>query len=194
MKRLALLLLLCCWAAPAVAQDGAGQPAMAATDTAGDYLLGPADVIEVMVWGDQTLSRTVRIRPDGKISYPLVGEAMAAGRTIEDLRQELEKKIDEFVPKANVTVILTESASKRFYVLGKVGGPGVYPMYDAVNILQALTMAGGLGTFADEDSILILREEDGATTVLKFDYSKVVRGRDLEQNILLKSKDIVIVR
>lgn len=205
MKRLAtlcavgLLAALCsaCAVSTAAAKDEADKATAEAQAQAAnmseDYKLGPADLIEISVWGDETLSRTVRIRPDGKLSYPLVGEAQASGRTIEDLRQEIEKKIDEFVPKANVTVILTESASKRFYVIGKVKSPSVYPMYDAVNVLQGLTMAGGLDSFADDSDIRIIRQGESGTQIIKFDYSQVVKGRDTAQNILLQSKDIIVV-
>jgi polysaccharide export outer membrane protein len=170
-----------------------GLPAMAGAMEE-DYILGPGDLIEVSVWGETELSREMRIRPDGKIAYPLVGETMAAGRTIENLRQEFEAKVNDFIPKAPVTIILSESSSKRYFVIGKVASPGAFPMYDSVNVMQALAIAGGLNQFADEDSILIIRDNGGQKEVIRFDHSDIVRGKRLEQNILLQSKDIIIVR
>lgn len=164
----------------------------AAEDTQ-DYLLGPGDIIEVIVWGDDSLSRTVRVRPDGKISYPLVGEIKVAEKTIETVRKAMQDRMSEYVSMAEVTVILQDSVSKTYYIIGDINSPGAFPMYDKVTVLQALAIAGGLDPFADEDDIMILRFTDEGREVIKFDYSRVSEGKQMEQDIYLEPKDVIIV-
>jgi len=157
------------------------------------YVLGPEDILEISVWQDETLTKQVVVRPDGKISFPLVGEIRAAGRTVEDLKKEITKKISEFVPDPVVTIMVIGIKSYKIYVIGKVNKPGAYTMGRPVNVMQALSLAGGFSPFADLDNIGIIREENGKQIRVKFNYKEVAKGKHLEQNIYLKSGDIIVV-
>ena len=159
------------------------------------FCLGPEDVLEISVWKDEALSKQVVVRPDGKISFPLIGDVVAQGRTVDELRQAVEDKIKAFVPDAPVTVMVIQVGSPKVYVVGKVAKPGVYIMGKSLTVMQVLAMAGGTTPFADKDDVLIIRKEDGQqkSFCLKFDYSKVAEGKDLSQNICLKPGDTVVV-
>jgi polysaccharide export outer membrane protein len=158
-----------------------------------EYVLGPEDILEISVWKDETLTKQVVIRPDGKISFPLIGEVQAAGRTANDLRQELVKKISEYMPDPVVTVILHSINSYKIHVIGKVDKPGTYTLGEIVNVMQALSLAGGFSPFADLNDIGILREDNGKQVRIKFNYDDVAKGKHLEQNINLKSGDVIVV-
>lgn len=158
------------------------------------FPLGSGDVLEVSVWGDEAMARKVLVRPDGRISFPLVGDMQAAGRSVEDLRLELESRIGEFIHGAPVTVMLIESRSARVSVVGKVAKPGVFPMDGPMYVLQALAMAGGMTPYASTGSVRVIRiDATGAQRFLSFDYDQVAGGKGLEQNILLEPGDIVLV-
>ena len=158
-----------------------------------DFTLGPGDVLNVSVWKDEALTKEVLIRPDGRFSFPLAGEIMATGRTVEEVRDQLESKLKKYVPDSPVTVVLTQLQSTRIYVVGKVRNSGVYTVQGGINILQALALAGGLDRFADKDDIYVLRQTTQGQNAIPFDYSKVTRGQDLSSNIFLKPGDTVIV-
>lgn len=163
-------------------------------DQGGRFPLGSGDVLEVSVWGDETMARKVLVRPDGKISFPLVGDMQAAGRSVEDLRAELETKIGEFIHGAPVTVILIESRSARVSVVGKVAKPGVFPMDGPMYVLQALAMAGGMTPYASTGSVRVIRiDATGAQRFLSVDYDTIASGKGLEQNVLLEPGDVVLV-
>ncbi|MBG0789713.1 MAG: polysaccharide biosynthesis/export family protein [Desulfovibrionaceae bacterium] len=159
------------------------------------YTLGAGDVLEVSVWGDESLTRpNVIVRPDGKISFPLIGDMQAAGKTVEQLRKEFETRIGEYVSDAPVTIMLQQLGSTQVYIVGKVNRPGVYLMSGQTTVLQALALAGGMTPYADSDDILVVRTEDGGNQrYLPFDYVKAVAGKGLEQNIALKPGDTVLV-
>jgi polysaccharide export outer membrane protein len=158
-----------------------------------EFLLGPEDVLEISVWKDEALTKHVVVRPDGKISFPLIGDMVAQGRTVEALRQAVENKIREYVPDAPVTVLLVQLGSPKVYVVGKVGKPGVYVMGQKLTVLQLLAVAGGMTPFSDSDDILIIRTEDGKSKTIKFDYKRVAGGKDLEQNVVLQPGDTIVV-
>jgi len=160
-----------------------------------DFVLGPGDVLEITVWQDETLSRSdIIVRPDGKISFPLVGDTLAQGLTVSELRNNMVKKIEEYVPDSPVTVILQEIGSTRVYVIGKVNNPGMYLMVGKMTVLQVLALAGGMTPYSDNDDILIVRQEkDGTQRYLPFNYSKVLGGDSLEENITLLPNDVVMV-
>jgi len=158
-----------------------------------EYILGPEDILEVSVWKDENLTKQVVIRPDGKISFPLIGDIQASGLTPTQLQQEITDRIKVFIPDAVVTVMVLKVNSFKVYVLGKVAKPGVYVVGKKINVMQALSMAGGLLSFADADDIVILRDEGGAKKRIKFNYDRVAKGKDLEQNIELKSGDVIVV-
>lgn len=160
--------------------------------TSGFYL-GPEDVLEISVWNNETLSKQVVVRPDGKISFPLIGEILVQGRTVEEVRQEIENKIRVYVPDAPLTVMVIRVSSPKVYVVGKVVKPGLYIMPEPLRVIQVLAIAGGITPFSDKDDILIIREENGRQKIIKFDYSRVADGKALEQNIYLKPGDTVVV-
>ena len=157
------------------------------------FYLGPEDVLEISVWKDEALTKEAVVRPDGMVSFPLIGQIRAAGRTVEDLQREIQRKISRYVPDAPVTVMVLEIGSPKIYVVGKVNKPGVYIMGHYLRVMQALAMAGGTTTFADRDDIMIIREESGRQTIMKFNYDRVASGRDLHKNITLEPGDTVVV-
>jgi len=167
-------------------------PALCAAD-AEPYRIQPGDVLAVSVWKEQDLQGDVLVRPDGGMSFPLVGDLPAAGHTIEELRKAVDDKLRKFIPDPAVTIAVKEIGGNRIYVLGKVNRPGEFPFSRPIDVMQALSLAGGATSFAELDSIQILRREQGKQTALRFEYSSVERGRKLEQNILLRSGDTVVV-
>jgi polysaccharide export outer membrane protein len=157
------------------------------------YLLGPEDAIEISVWKEPELTKQLVIRPDGKITYPLIGEVKAAGLTVKQLQEEILKRLEKFVTDANVTVILLKTQHYKLYVTGKVNKPGDFIVGRPVTVMQALSMAGGLTPFAAPSRIVILRKGGGKEEVFSFDYNAVSRGNNLEQNRTLKPGDVVVV-
>jgi polysaccharide export outer membrane protein len=157
------------------------------------YEIGPGDVVEISVWRDESLSRTLIVPPDGIISFPLIGDIKMESMTVDKLRLKVTKLLANYVPDATVTVILTELNSLRAYVIGKVNKPGVYSITMDTTVMQILSIAGGLNPFADEDQIHILRRINNKTIKVPFDYSQVLKGNNLEQNIVLKRGDVVVV-
>lgn len=158
-----------------------------------DYLLRPGDVLQVSVWHEAELNAEVLVRPDGKFSFPLAGEITAAGRSPAQVREELVKKIDEFIPDAVATVMVKEIAGNKAFVVGKVTRPGPIPMTEDTNVMQALSMAGGTAQFAGLKDIVILRGQAGTQTAIPFNYDEVEQGKALEQNIVLQPGDVVVV-
>lgn len=169
------------------------QFALSSPALADDYLLRPGDVLQVSVWHEAELNAEVLVRPDGKFSFPLAGEIRAAGRSPDQVRSELVKKIDEFIPDAVATVMVKEIAGNKAYVVGKVNRPGPIPMTEDTNVMQALSMAGGTAQFAGLKDIVILRGQGGNQTAIPFNYDKVEGGKSLEQNIVLLPGDVVVV-
>ena len=189
---IAIISLLAAMAAlvPMSLAASTGVPASAADP---GYFLGPEDVLLISVWKDEQLTREVVVRPDGMISFPLVGDVPAEGRTVEDLRTELVRRLNKYIPNANVTVAVTKVLSYKVYVVGRVTKPGEYLVGHYTDVLQALSLAGGLTPFAAENDIKIIRRIKGEQLVFPFRYSDVRKGRDLEQNILLQRGDVVMV-
>ena len=157
------------------------------------YLLGPEDVLLISVWKDEQLTREVVVRPDGMVSFPLVGDVAAEGRTVEELRIDLAKRLIKYIPAVNVTVAVTKVLSYKVYVLGRVAKPGEYLVGHYTDVLQALSLAGGLTPFAAENDIKIVRRIRGQQQTFSFRYGDVRKGIDLEQNILLQRGDTVMV-
>ncbi|OEU67314.1 MAG: sugar transporter [Desulfovibrio sp. S3730MH75] len=158
------------------------------------YRLGPEDIVEISVWGDKELVREVVVRPDGGLSFPLVGDLQAGGLTVEELREEVKKRIVEFVPDAPVTVILRKVESPKVYVMGKVNNPKVLILGQDMTVVQALAMSGGLSPFASSGNIKVISKlPDGTQTVVTFDYDALADGENLEQNVSLKPGDTVVV-
>jgi polysaccharide export outer membrane protein len=170
--------------------------AVAATATPPDmetYLLGPEDAIEISVWKEPELTKQLVVRPDGKISYPLIGEVQAAGLTVKQLQEDILKRLQKFVTDVNVTVILLKAQYYKVYVTGKVNKPGEFLVGRPTTVMQAIAMAGGVTPFASPGSIIILRKAGGKEEAFPFNYNRVAKGRDLEENRILMPGDVVVV-
>jgi len=192
---MAFLLIALCAGAQAQEKKPAGAAAdvAPAVDFGPDYILGPGDLIDIAVWKDETLTKSVIVLPDGKISFPLIGEIKAAGRTVPELKKEITQKISPFAPDPIISIEVRQVNSMLIYVIGRVNTPGRFSLNTNVNVLQALTMAGGVNPFAKRDKIKIFRREGAKTTIYRFKYDEVVEGAELEQNIILQRGDVVVV-
>jgi polysaccharide export outer membrane protein len=157
------------------------------------YQIGPNDVLSIYVWKEAELTRDVTVTPDGKISFPLIGEVVAEGKTVTELKQTITDKLQNFVTAPEVTVIVRESRSRTIYTIGKITRPGPYPLTSDMTVVQALSAAGGFAEWADTKIILIIRREGGKETQLKFNYKEFTDGKNLGQNILLKPGDTIVV-
>lgn len=171
----------------------ASVPAKADVAVDSGYQIGPEDVLSVVVWKEEGLKAEVLVRPDGGISFPLIGDLQAAGKTAAQLQDEIAKKLEKFIPDPVVSVSLLKVLGNKIYVIGRVNHPGEFPAGRYIDVMQALSMAGGLTPFAAENDIKILRKENGKDVVLPFRYSNVQKGQDLEQNVRLKGGDTVVV-
>ena len=169
------------------------QPAAGRPEQGTEYVIGAGDQLAISVWRDEHLSRTVVVLPDGKISFPLIGEVVANGKTVPHLRQELEAKLARFVTDSGLTVEVKQSNSMLIYVIGRVNTPGRQNLSAPTNVLQALAMAGGLNPFASKGDIKVFRQQGDRTVAYPFDYQEVSQGRHLEANIELQRGDVVIV-
>jgi polysaccharide export outer membrane protein len=158
-----------------------------------DYVIGPGDVLDISVWKDETLTRSVVVLPDGKISFPLISEVMARGKTVAQLKKEMEEKLSPFVPDVTLSFEVKQVNSMLIYVIGRVNSPGRFLLNVNVNVLQALSMAGGCNPFAKRDKIKIFRQEGDKTHIFHFQYDSVVDGKNLEQNIMLMRGDVIVV-
>jgi len=163
------------------------------TVSATEYALNPGDQIHISVWGEENLQQDVLILPDGTLTFPLVGTLRAAGKDLSSLRAIITQKLKPYIPEATVTVSVTATSGNLVYIIGKVNQPGTYTLIRPTDVMQALSLAGGLARFAKEDEIRILRREGKTQRSIPFDYSKVIGGKDLATNILLKSGDTIIV-
>ncbi len=170
----------------------AGPPAAAVAETpAGEqYIIGEEDLLRISVWKDENITTDAVVRSDGMISVPLVNDVQASGLTALQLKDEITRRLMEYIPGVEVTVVVTEMRSNKVYIQGEVQRPGPQPFNGNLTVIQALALAGGLTPFADKNSIIILR---ASGEQLQFDYSAVSRGRNLEQNVVLKRGDTIIV-
>jgi polysaccharide export outer membrane protein len=157
------------------------------------YLLSPEDILEISVWREESLTKQIVIRPDGAFSFPLVGDVQATGKTVEDVRTEVSQRLRKYRPDPVVSVSVLKVTGYKIYVIGKVNKPGEFVSGRFVDVLQALAMAGGVTPFAAENDIRILRRVEGKEYVRTFRYAEVRKGRNLEQNIMLRSGDTVVV-
>ena len=182
--------------APAASQKPvAGAPSAPGTAVVPKgYVIGPEDVLTVVVWREKDLSAEVIVRSDGKISLPLLNDVQAAGYTPEQLAEIIEKAAVKYVMDSDATVIVKEIHSKKVYVLGEVARPGVVPLTAEMNVLQLIATVGGLLEFADSSNVTILRVENGRELRFRFNYKDVIQGKNLQQNIMLQPGDTVLVR
>jgi polysaccharide export outer membrane protein len=186
LSRVIFALLLSSLAGLTVADETTGIPRTA-------YHLQPGDLIEVSVWKETDLQREILIRPDGAFTFPLAGEVETTGKSVEDVRATLAERLKRFVPSPVVTVAVKSIGGNRIYVLGKVNHAGEFPFSNALDVMQAISLAGGATPFAALNDIVILRRENGRQKAFNFHYSDVARGRNLPQNIQLQSGDTVVV-
>ncbi len=158
------------------------------------YMIKPGDVLKVSVWREPELQGPVLVEPDGTFSFPLCGVIDARNKTVAQLQQEIGSKLAHFITNPVVTVSLTKINGNRIYVIGQVKKPGAFTVNPRINVLQALSMAGGTTPFASLGSIKILRSSgNGSQVALPFNYNDVVHGNDLAQNITLRAGDVVVV-
>jgi len=191
---LVIVVLFASWAAAPAMADGSSVPAPEDAVRANTYRIQPGDVLGIAVWKEQDLQADVIVRPDGGLSFPLAGDEVAEGRTIDELRKVLAEKLKKFVPDPVVTVSVKALGGNRVYVVGKVARPGEFPFSRPLDVMQSLSLAGGATSFADVNDIRILRRGgNGKQIVLPFRYDDVSRGRHLEQNVLLQTGDTVVV-
>lgn len=177
------------------ASNLAGQvPGTMVSDADEGYRAGPGDVLEITVYGEESLNRSnLVVRPDGKVSFPLVGDIEVGGLTTAEIKDALEEKLREYIPGAVSSVGIVQLGSLQFYVVGKVNKPGVYNISQPMTVMQALALAGGPTPFASENKILIVRSHGRTSLKVPFNYKEVKRGNNLSQNILLNRGDVVVV-
>ncbi len=180
-------------AAPAGAGQAAPQPAPVSVDVPVDYTIGPADILGVVFWRETEMSGDVTVRPDGKISLPVIGEVAAAGLAPMQLQERLRTAASKFITDPNVVVVVRTINSRRIFVTGMVTNPGGQSLVGPLTVMQAIAQAGGVTEYANSKKITILRMEDGQSQVLKFNYKDVAQGKNIEQNIVLKPGDTVVV-
>jgi len=170
--------------------EAAAAAALAATE---QYVIGVEDVLEVTVWKNPDLSKRVPVRPDGKITLPLIDDIVAVGKTPSQLKQDLTEKWRAFITAPEVSVIVAEVNSLKVYMVGEITNPGILNLKSRTTLLQALSLAGGFTTFADKSKIIVLRATRDGQTRMEINYKKIISGDAVESNIVLHPGDTVIV-
>ena len=182
---------------PAPNGNGAKPPAgvtiPAGVTAPGDYLIGPDDILAVVFWREKDMSIEVTVRPDGKISLPLLNDVQASGLTPEQLRVQLTEAASKFIEEPTVTVVVKQINSRKVFLMGQVNKPGTYPLSGPTTLLQLLATAGGLQEYADSKNIVVMRTENGRPVSYRFNYREVIKRRNLKQNIELRPGDTIIV-
>jgi polysaccharide export outer membrane protein len=158
-----------------------------------EYLLGLGDIIEVQVWKEPDLTKTLTVRLDGRISLPLAGDILAAGKSPEQLASDLEEKLKAYITEPSVTVILSKSTSRKYFIIGQINQPGEFTIDAPITILQALARSGGFQEWAKKDKIVIIRRQSGKENFLPFDYEAFTEGKNISQNIDIAPGDTIIV-
>lgn len=181
--------------APQVPKPQTGASPQTPPSPAGkDFVIGVEDGLSIFVWREPDLSvKETTVRPDGKITIPLINDIQAAGLTADQLQQQITEKLKDFIASPSVTVVITKIVSQKVSIVGEVNAPGVYPLGSPMTVLELLARAGGFREYAKKKNITIVRQEGGRTMRFKFNYKDVAEGKNLQQNITLKSGDIVIV-
>lgn len=182
---------------PAAAAAAAKAPVAAATPAGvaapADYVIGPDDVLTVVFWREKDMSSDVAVRPDGKISLPLLNDVQAAGLRPEELRQQLTEAAAKFIEDPTVSVVVKQINSRKVFVTGQVGKPGSYPLLGPTTVMQMLATAGGVLEYGDAKAIRVMRRNGGKELSLKFNYKDVLKGKNLQQNVELKPGDTIVV-
>ena len=164
-----------------------------AAAVANAYLIQPGDILQVSVWKERELQVELAVRPDGMMNFPLSGDVLAAGKSVDQLQKDIAVKLSKYVPDPVVTVIIKQSAGYKIYVVGKVNHPGEFIATRNMDVMQALSLAGGPTPYASVNNIKILRRVNNELKSILFKYSKMEKGEDLEQNIVLQGGDVVVV-
>lgn len=207
MRQILFLLLTTCFAASAIAQDAARnnlvqpggppratRPADTQSEAIEEFVIGPEDVLSIIVWKELELTNNrVIVRPDGKIGLTLLNDVQAAGLTPKELQARITEELKRFVTGPQVSVIVQEIRSQNVYVIGAVTKSGVYPLGGPTTVMEILVRAGGLAEFAKADEIQIVRTEGDKPRRFRFNYKLFLEGRDYQQNIRLRSGDMIIV-
>ena len=176
------------------ARNNVASPSVGPSPVSGPvYLIGPEDVLDVTVWKEPDVSRIVPVRPDGRISLPLVQDVQAAGLSTQELADTIHEKLRAYLNNPQVTVIVKEINSQRVFVVGEVLRAGAFPLLPGMNILQALSSSGGFTQFADVKKIHVLRVRAGKQIELPFNYRDVLKGDKPEQNVRLEAGDTIVV-
>jgi polysaccharide biosynthesis/export protein len=158
------------------------------------YVIGTDDVLAVVFWHDKDMSAdAVTVRPDGKISLPLLNDVHAAGYTPDQLRAVLVQAASKYVEEPNATVLVKEIHSRKVFITGNVSKPGIYPLSGEMNVLQLIAQAGGLLEYADAEKIVVMRSDNGLAKYLTFNYKDVLKRKNIQQNVLLKPGDTIVV-
>jgi polysaccharide biosynthesis/export protein len=158
-----------------------------------EYVIGADDVLSVVFWRDKELTSDVTVRPDGKVSLPLLNDVQATGLTPAQLRDRIVEESKKYVEDPNVTVVVKQINSRKVFITGEVRKPGPYPMSGTISVLQLISIAGGLADYAKPEKIMIVRSENGKQVSFRFNYKEVIEGKKLAQNIDLKPGDSIIV-
>lgn len=164
-----------------------------ANSEAETYVIGAGDMLSISVWKEDGLQKEVLVKPDGYITFPLVGDVKAGGLNTKALTGLLVGKLSSYIPNPNITVSVLRSMSNTVFVIGQVKQPGQFITSQYMDVLQALTLAGGLTPFADSDSIKIIRRSEKGREIFEFDYDEVISGDGMDMNIVLKAGDTVVV-
>jgi polysaccharide export outer membrane protein len=176
---------------------GAANPGICADapqSTKGDYIIGSGDILEIATWKEPDFSReNVLVRIDGKITFPLLNDLQAAGLSTMQLKQGLEKKLQDYVEGPVVTITVRAPNSQKFYILGEVIRTGEYPLVKNLTVLQAFALAGGFTEWASKKEIILFRREMGKERILRVNYKNIIKGKDFSQNIFIKADDTIIV-
>lgn len=168
-------------------------PAPAASPSPDEYVIGPDDVLSISFWREKDLTADVTVRPDGKVTVPLLNDIVASGRTPEQLRDAIQQAARAYLEDPTPTVVVKEIKSRRVFITGQVEKPGPYPLNDRLTVLQLIAVAGGLKEFADGKSITVMRSVNGRVVALPFNYRDVIRRKHLDQNVELRPGDTVVV-
>ena len=159
----------------------------------GNYVIGTDVLLGIVYWKDKDMSTDARVRPDGRISLPLINEVVAAGLTPEELQKRVTEESAKYMEDASITIVVREINSLKVFITGEVTKPGTYPITSATTVMQLISLAGGLREYANSKNIMIMRKEGDKQTSLKFNYKEVAAGKNLKQNIDLKPGDTVVV-
>lgn len=184
-----LIALACCNSSALLSAQTIDQPKF----NSGVYIIQPNDLLDIFVYKDTTLSRKVLVRPDGRISFPLIQDMQAAGLNPTQLKAKIEESLKEYIEVPNVTVIVDAIQSYKVFVTGKVSKPGEITAVKAISVLQALAIAGGFTEFASPDQIVVIRNTGEDSVLYRFNYPEVIKGKNFSQNMLLRTGDVVVV-